>query len=469
MVIRYFLTNSIGTLVSRILGFLRDLLMASVLGAGVYSDMFFVAFKLPNLFRRIFGEGAFVQAFLPAYVRARYKGMFALDVLIRFFLLLLVFSLLVTLLSKEATSLIAYGFSEELITETAPLVALNFWYLNLIFLVTFLGALLQHKNLFWPTAYGPALLNVALIGALLYSLGKPGEEVVWIVSYGVLIGGGLQLLLLIPSLNRYRIGRLLRVGRDKKAHKKQAASEDWNRFKQKFLPALVGGSAAQFSAFIDTLLASFLVAGSISYLYYANRIFQLPFALFALAVSTALFPSISKALKFGDESKALELLRGNFWLLLFLLSLFSVGGMVMAEEVIWLLFERGEFTRENTLITAEVLRAYLLGLIPFGLAKLLSLWLLANEQQKTAAKATVYSLLVNILFSLLLIAPLGVVGLAIASSIGGVALLWMNAAHFGARRFWDIIAHRNLLYLLVVIVLEVVILGVVKQMMGFPG
>lgn len=458
MIRRHILTNSSGTLTSRILGFIRDLMMASVLGAGMYSDIFFVAFKFPNLFRRIFGEGAFNQAFLPAFTHARFKGPFANRILEIFLLILLILSLLVTLFSETVTTLIAYGFGPELIAKAAPLVALNFWYLDLIFLVTFLGAMLQYKNCFWPSAYGPAMLNLALIAALGFSIGRSSEETVWYLSVGVLVGGLLQLFLMIQPMKQQGMLRLMVSGWRAKTYKKERAKEESSGFYRQFFPAVIGSSTAQLSAFLDTFLASFLVAGSISYLYYANRIFQLPFAIFALAVSTALFPTISRAIKNQDEERAHRLLRESFWILATLLSVFCVGGIILGNEVIWLLFERGEFVREDTLQSGAVLAMYMVGLLPFGIAKLFSLWLYAHQRQAQAAKISFWALLCNVVFSLLLFGPMGVGGLALASSLGGIVLLVLTLHEFGLNRFWDIIADKKLIGLLLIVIVEAVVL-----------
>ncbi|MGC9351954.1 MAG: lipid II flippase MurJ, partial [Sulfurovum sp.] len=154
-------TNSFGILFSRVTGLGRDVLMASALGASVWSDMFFVAFKLPNLFRRIFAEGAFTQAFMPSFVASRQKGVFATAIFLRFLLFLGAFSLLVTLFPEPITKALAWGWEWEQIGLTAPLTAINFWYLDLIFIVTFLATLLQYREHFATTAMSTALLNIS--------------------------------------------------------------------------------------------------------------------------------------------------------------------------------------------------------------------------------------------------------------------------------------------------------------------
>ena len=169
MLIKSIFTNSSGILVSRVLGFVRDLLTASVLGANIYSDIFFIAFKLPNLFRSIFADGAFTQAFIPAYAKSKHKIRFSSIIFLQLFGFLIILSLIVSLFSHIVAKAFAIGFSKETIDLAAPLFAINFYYLPIIFTVTFMAALLQYKNHFATSAYSTALLNLGMIAALLIS------------------------------------------------------------------------------------------------------------------------------------------------------------------------------------------------------------------------------------------------------------------------------------------------------------
>ncbi len=209
---------------------------------------------------------------------------------------------------------------------------------------------------------------------------------------------------------------------------------------------MLGNSTAQLSSFIDTWLASFLVSGSISYLFYANRLFQLPLALFATAASTALFPTISKLLKQEAYDEAKEQTKKVFWLLMGLLGGASAIAVILSEEIVRLLFERGAFGSMETHHTATVLVMYIAGLIPFGLSKLFSLWLYATHRQGVAAKIAAKSLGVNILFSLLLIAPMAAPGLALASSISGWVLFFLTVSAVGREIFLDIMRSKYALH-----------------------
>lgn len=455
MIKKAFLTNSSGILLSRVAGFIRDLCMAKFLGAGVYSDIFFVAFKLPNLFRRVFGEGAFTQSFLPNFIRSRKKGMFALITCLIFAIFILLLSLLVAYFSEFFTRILAYGFDEATINLAKPIVVINFWYLELVFIVTFLSSLLQYKNCFWVNAYNTTLLNLAMIFALFW--GKDGDSMhlVYMLSYGVIYGGIAQIILHFYPLYKLKFFKLLWIGvietcqwiRTKEPdsvlrRKINTTKNDIKSFFKQFFPAMLGSSTAQLASFTDTLLASFLATGSISYLYYANRIFQFPLAIFAIAISTALFPLIAKAIKNKQDKEALLAMKKSFWFLFFTLSACVLGGVMLSEEIISLLYQWGNFTEQNTLIVSQVFSAYMIGLIPFGLSRIFSLWLYSHQMQAKAAKISAISLLCGVGFSLILMYPFGAVGLAVAGSLSGFILFILTIRIFGFKLFLDIIRHK---------------------------
>ena len=635
MLKKAFLTNSSGILCSRVFGFLRDLSMANILGAGVYSDIFFVAFKFPNLFRRIFGEGAFTQSFLPSFIASSKKGAFSVLVLLLFSCALIGFSLLVVAFSGAFTKVLALGFDDELIKLASPIVAIHFWYLFLVFLVTFFSTLLQYKQHFWVSAYNTALLNIAMICALLFARGSDELAIVYIASYGVLVGGVAQIALHIYPL--YKLGfmrlfvcgvRELRVagvtrvlfgkkldssGRDSvlgeqcgsvalcgkgttakvanlpqnkrsevslenpqsshsptatprilmeesqkqsekarvladnqtalgsssraaqsgvaihnqnadssnaqsvfsqnavrrqdfgdkngalqgesRAHTRAYVTADspqqspflaqkptpkaaklastikteLRAFFKQFLPAMLGSSTAQIASFIDTILASFLASGAISYLYYANRIFQLPLAVFAIAISTALFPMVAKAIKANEHQKALIAMKKAFWFLLFMLLFCAVGGIMLREQIIWLLYEHGKFSRADTLECAMVFGAYMVGLVPFGCARIFSLYLYSHSQQALAAKISAISLFVGVVFSLVLMQFWGAFGLALAGSLSGFVLFALTIRAFGFGEFWAIICARNYALLLgFMLVCEVLLLALWLHYIQIP-
>lgn len=464
MLIKSFFTNSIGTLVSRVFGFIRDMLSASILGANIYSDIFFVAFKLPNLFRRIFAEGAFTQSFIPSFIKSNYKSLFTFTIFIKFFLFLIGMSLVVTVFSGFFAKLIAFGFDKQTVELAAPFVAINFYYLPLIFIVTLLGSLLQYKHHFATTAFSTALLNIGMIGALLLYQDYDKETIVYALSYGVLIGGVLQVIAHLIAIQKYKLVKIFTIGYQYSRQKAQKIKSVNAGFNKAFFQSIVGNSTPQIVSFVDTTLASFLVTGSISYLYYGNRIFQLPLALFAIALTTGIFPRITRLLKNTDQIEASKLLSRGFWLLAFLLTTSTIGGVMLSEEIVKLLFERGSFTAEDTQTTAFILAMYMIGLIPFGLAKLFSLWLYALMRQGEAAKISMYALLANLIFSFALIKPMGAAGLALAGSLSGCVLLFLTIHSFGTRKFLDILLDKKLIILSVLLLVEVVVLISFKEL-----
>lgn len=456
-------TNSFGILISRILGLLRDLMTASALGASIYSDIFFIAFKLPNLFRRVFAEGAFTQSFMPAFARSKHKSVFSANIFVIFLSVIFIIALLVTLFPSYATNAVAVGFDEKTIEFAAPFVAINFWYLPLIFIVTFLSTLLQYKHHFATSAFSTALLNISLILALYISENKTQSEIVYYLSFGVVIGGILQLIAHAVAIYKIGLCKLIFGGFKYLRVKSKIIQKETKKFRSQFFPAVWGNSTAQVSGFLDTFFASFLVTGSISYLYYANRIFQLPLALFAIATSIALFPRIARFLKNSDEKKAFAYMKKAFWFLAFLLTASTIAGYILAHEITWLLFERGAFDAEDTRTTTFVLQMYMIGLLPFGLQKLLLLWLYANEMQMRAAKIATISLTTYIIFSVSLILPMEAGGLALASTLSGFMSFFLTVKAFGTKNFFDILLNKYAIYLVVSMIFFTFLLLIFKD------
>jgi len=458
MRIKSIFSNSGGIFFSRIFGFIRDLTMASVLGANVYSDIFAVAFKLPNLFRRIFAEGAFSQSFIPSFIAARYKTIFSAKVFFALLSFIILLSIVVNLFSYQITKLLAPGFSSETLLLSTKYVAIQFWYLPLIFTVTFFGALLQYKEHFATTAFATTLLNISLITAMLLYKNHSKEEILLALSWGVVAGGILQVLIHLIVAYRLRVLRVLLFGFTNFKSKTVQVKKDTQRFFKNFFPAIWGNSTLQIMSFLDTWLASFLVAGSISYLYYANRIFQLPLALFAIALSIAIFPSVSKKIKAKDEKAALKEFKKGFWILLYLLTASTVAGIIFSKEIIWLLFEHGAFTRKNTIEVGLVLQMYMIGLLPYGLNKLFALWLYANHQQGKAAKIATISLITYAFFAFLLIKPLGAQGLALSGSLTGIISFYLTIKQFGFDRMVNIVDKKYVFQFITILVPFVLIL-----------
>jgi len=462
MKLKSIFTNSFGILLSRVTGLVRTMLISATLGATGYSDMFYVAFKFANMFRRIFAEGAFTQAFMPSFIQAKQKGVFATTIFLRFMLFIIAMSLMVTIFPELVTKIIAGGFSNEKIAQTATLTAINFWYLDFIFVVTFIGTLLQYKEHFITTAMSTMLLNISMIIALYIYMNEDPMTILYALSISVLIGGALQVITHIIALKKNNMLRLLTGGW--KYRKTKNVTEENKKFNKLFIPSVWGNSSPQFASFLDTFLASFFVtAGSISYLFNANIIFQLPLGLIAIATASALFPSISKAIGRGDEDAVHDNLGKAFWLLAFSLSIAALGAILFSEVIVWLLFEHGKYTHLMTIETAKVLSMYMIGLLPYGFAKLFSMFLYASHKHTKAAKIATIALIVNMIFSLLLMKPMGAMGLALAGSIGGWTLFILTIKEVGFHKFLHILKDKKLLYLASILVILSIVFYFLNQ------
>ncbi len=408
--------------------------MANSLGASIYTDFFIIAFKIPNLLRRIFAEGAFSQVFIPAFTRSSKKLTFASYIFILFLSIISFASLMVYFFSFEFTSIIALGLKSEYISQLHKIVAINFFYIVLVFIFTFISAILHYKKHFFTTSISTSFLNIAIIIAIL--LPNNGKlDLVYNISYAVIIGGFLQVIAHILALYFLKLLKPLYYAFTSLNKKYKNIKTNIKTFNEKLTPAIIGASSYQLASFLDIFLASFLASSSISYLYFANRIFQFPFALFTIALSISIFPVIAKLIKSNNNKKALLIMKQSFYAIITLLTSATIVGIIFAELIISILFERGEFNAKDVLNSSYVLIAYLIGLIPFGLSKIFSLWLFSKQEQKKAAFISVVSISINVLLSLLLIYEYKVVGLALASSISGFVQLGMSVYYFGFNNF----------------------------------
>lgn len=462
LVFKNFIINALGILCSRILGLVRDILIALFLGAGLYSDIFFVALKMPAFFRRIFAEGAFGQSFLPNFVKAPKKGAFCVSIMIQFSSIVFLCCLLVSFFSSFFTKIFAFGFDQKTIDIASPLVAINFWYLFFIFLVTFFGAILNYKQKFFITSFSAALFNLSIVIAAFFVDKNEPLKTLYYFSYATVLSGLAQLILhLIILKNNPIIKAMILSIRLKKAKTKMKS------FYGNFFHGVLGSSATQISSLLDTTIASFLISGSISYLYYANRVFQLPLALFAIALTQVSFPKILKHLKSEQENLALKFMQRAMIFLSVLLLISSIIGSVYSLEICQLLFQRGNFTHSDSITTAYVLIAYLIGLLPFGLQKLLSLWLYAKFKQKIAAFIAFKALFISLLCSVAFIffikdENLKVIGVAFSSSLSAFYLLGANIKEFGFKKFFGLISFKICFLIIIALVIFTTMLYLTK-------
>jgi putative peptidoglycan lipid II flippase len=418
------------TLVSRLTGFFRDILMAAVLGAGPIADAFLVAFRLPNHFRAIFAEGAFNAAFVPAYARIREQGgaeaarKFADRIFTLLFASQLVFLALALMFTPEVIRVLAPGFEKDpgRFTLAVDLTRITFPYLLLMTLVTLYGGILNALNRFAAAAAAPILLNFTMMITLALAALFPtaGHAAAW----GVLIAGCLELALVAGDTALSDVIAKFRRPR---------WDEDVKRFFVALGPAVIGSAGVQLALFADTIIASFLPAGALSALYYADRLNQLPIGVIGIAVGTVLLPEMSRRIAAGDDAGARHSQSRAIELAL-LLSIPCVAAFLIVPDLIMrALFVRGAFTAADAAAAGATLAAYAIGLLPFVLIRSVIATFLARGDTATPLKAALIAAAVNIAFKLVLTGPLAQVGLALATTIGA----WINfglVIFFASRR-----------------------------------
>ncbi len=402
---------------SRVFGFTRDILTAAILGAGPVADAFFVALKLPNFFRRVTAEGAFSVAFVPIYTESIEKegreeaDAFASNAFMVMLSCLSVFTLLALAGMPLIITLIAPGFESDGLRETLAieLSRITFPYLMLMSLTALLGGVLNAVNRFAPFAFAPVLFNLCLISALLLS--GHFESVGHALACGVLFAGAVQLVWLCVAARRAKIHLKLK--------RPQFKDEKIRRVFKLMGPGVIGAGVMHINLFADMIIASFLAAGSISYLYYADRLNQLPLGVVGIAVGAALLPMLSKALAKGDIEQGRDLFNRALEMCLLLALPAAAALFFMSSVLVTVLFERGAFTSEDTYYTSSVLMAYAVGLPAYIAIKVFSTAHWARQDTTTPVKISVKATLFNILLSLVLIQFIGVVGIALATGLSG--------------------------------------------------
>ncbi|WP_313464228.1 murein biosynthesis integral membrane protein MurJ [Pseudomonas nitroreducens] len=403
------------TMISRVLGFVRDTIVARMFGAGMATDAFFVAFKLPNLLRRIFAEGAFSQAFVP--ILAEYKtqqGEEATRTFIAYVsgLLTLILALVTALGMLAAPWVIwvtAPGFvdSPEKFELTSSLLRVTFPYILLISLASLAGAILNTWNRFSVPAFVPTLLNVSMILFALF-LTPYFDPPIMALGWAVLAGGLAQLLYQLPHLKKIGMLVLPRINlRD---------SGVWRVLKQ-MGPAILGVSVSQISLIINTIFASFLVAGSVSWMYYADRLMELPSGVLGVALGTILLPSLAKTYASDDRHEYSRLMDWGLRLCFLLVLPCSLALAVIAEPLTVALFQYGKFSAHDALMTQRALIAYAVGLLGIILVKVLAPGFYARQNIKTPVKIALFTLVSTQLMNLVFIGPLKHAGLALAISL----------------------------------------------------
>jgi len=427
---------SIGTMLSRVLGLARDVVLANLLGAAPNADAFFVAFKIPNFLRRLFAEGAFSQAFVPVLTETREQGSHEA---VRHLVdrvagvlggSLFVLTALAMVMAPWVALIFAPGFSRDVakLALTADLIVWTFPYLFLISLTGFCGAILNTYGRFAVPAYTPVLLNLSLItAAVVWAPAMP--EPAMGLAIGVTLAGVVQLLFQLPSLRALKLTpRPVWDTKDKGVKK----------ILMLMVPALFGVSVSQINLLFDTVLASLLPDGSVAWLYYSDRLTELPLGVFAIAIATVILPTLSALNSRAEPEEFSQTLAWAMRNVLLIAVPATVALWLLAEPILATLFQYGAFTDRDVEMAAASLRAYTVGLGGFMLIKVLAPGYYARQDMKTPVKIGIIAMVSNMVLNVLFVFPLmwyfemGHVGLALATSVSA----WINAGllYLGLRR-----------------------------------
>ena len=401
------------TLISRVLGYLRDILIAVFLGASIFADAFFVAFRIPNTFRRLFAEGTFNAAFIPSYSSAKIENKkkgkeFADEVLSLLILILLFIVLIAEIFTPYLVYLIAPGFIEnaEKFDLAIELTRITFPFLLFVSLSSFFSGILNSNNRFAAAAAAPIILNIILILSLLISY-YFNLNAVKQLSYGVTLSGVIQLFFLIYFTKKYyrlTFNFKLRFTRKVKL------------FFKKLLPSILSSGVTQINILVGTIIASF-EASAVSYLYYADRIYQINLALAGIAVGTVSLPVLSKAFKQKNIKKISNIQNRSLELSLLLSIPASLGLIIASKEIVSALFGYGSFTIENVEMTSAALKFFGYGVPAFALIKILSNFFFARNNTKPPFYISTFIVLLNIIISVSFFGRFGFVIIPIATSI----------------------------------------------------
>ncbi|MGR9107885.1 MAG: murein biosynthesis integral membrane protein MurJ [Gammaproteobacteria bacterium] len=436
------------TLLSRILGFVRDTLVARLFGADSETDAFFVAFKTPDIFRRLFAEGAFSQAFVP--ILADYKETGSREALKNFIdrtagtlaVILLAFTAVGVLAAPVLVWIFAPGFAwnGERYDLTVEMLRITFPYVLFICCTAFAGSILNSFGKFAVPAVTPALLNVCVIASAIW-LAPRLDQPILALGWAVFAAGVVQLVFQLPALHRLGLIPRLKPGFHDPAVRRVLAAIG---------PATFGVSVTQINLVLDTLIASFLMSGSVSWLYYSNRLVEFPLGLLGIALGTAILPALSGNVARNDTKSFSDSLDwGLRWLVLIGLPA-TLGLVILAEPVLATLFQSREFSARDVLMAGQSLKAYSSGLLAYMLVKLLVPAFSSRRDMKTPVRYGLYAMIANFLLNLGLVFPFGHAGLALATS----SAAWINAClllHtllkdriFEPRRGWSLFLARIL-------------------------
>ena len=409
---------SIMTMISRLMGFGRDVLIAQIFGAQAGIDAFFVAFKIPNFMRRLFAEGAFSQAFVPVLAQYQQKEsendlkIFLARIFGNLFMVLLAVTIVATFASPYVITLFAPGFARNgaRFLLASQMLKITFPYLLLISLTALSGAILNTFGRFGVPAFTPVFLNICLIGAAIFCA-PLFDPPVLALAWGVFFAGIVQLAFQIPFL--FKAGLLT------------WPQINWRdpgvrRVLKLMVPALFGVSVVQLNLLLDTVFASFLPVGSVSWLYYSDRLTFFPLGVFGVAISTVILPHLSRQHISKSKKNYSNGLDWGMRIILLIALPSTLGLFILSKPLLIALFAYGKFTMHDVLMTQKSLMTFALGITGFMLIKLLGSAFYATQNIKTPVKIGAASMLLNTILCLILIRPLAHAGLALASSLAGV-------------------------------------------------
>ncbi|HEY9032604.1 MAG TPA: murein biosynthesis integral membrane protein MurJ [Pseudomonadales bacterium] len=413
-------TVSAMTMLSRVLGLMRDVLFASLLGVSAVTDAFFIAFRIPNFLRRLFAEGAFSQAFVPVLSEYRAKTSLAeVQVLVNAVagtlgMVLMLITVIAVVGAPALTAVFAPGFvgNDELFALTSRMLQITFPYLLLISLTAFAGAVLNSYGRFAVPAFTPVWLNLCLMAGAVLGVRYSAQPVI-VLAWSVLLAGAVQLAFQLPFLARLRL-----LPRPK---------TDWShpgvrQVLQLMLPAMFGVSVSQINLLLDTMLASFLPTGSISWLYYSDRLTELPLGVFGIAIATVVLPSLSRNHAAQSPEVFSETLAWGVRTILVIALPATAALLLLAEPIIATLFQYHRTTPHDVLMAGWSLKAYALGLSAFMLVKVLAPGFYARQDTRTPVGIGIRAMVANMVMNLLFVLPLhyffqlGHMGLALATA-----------------------------------------------------
>ncbi len=418
LMIKHMSSVSAGIMVSRIFGYIRDTLVASVFGAGFYADAFYAAFRIPNLFRRLFGESSLNAAFVPVFSEFLQKEKqkveeFLSAVTTVMLVLLSIFTFLGIIFALPLTKIITWGFPKEKLLLTAKLLQIMFPYMIFICLAALGLSILNCLNIFFLPAMSSLSLSIAEIFFVLFIVNLlPEKQKIVGLAVSVLVGGFLQFL-----INHILVEKRYKIKVELKKFFTYLLMPEVKKIYFLFIPVVIGFSIDQINALVDTLCASFLKEGSVTALYYSNRLMQLPLALFAISLTTVALPQMSKEVVTNNESELQQTLVHSLTSILFFILPASLGLIILGKPIIKILFEHGQFKPQATSMTYSCLAFYSLGLLFFSTTKILTSAFYALKKPHYPVKIASVMVVLNAVLNIILMQVLEVGGLALATSL----------------------------------------------------